>query len=135
MNFCIGDMRRSVTCIMTDILDKCIGTFGQIIAPYVLQISLLIFAQKRCTLYYWSMKYDFFKREFQRGRWILLYLKKWFLQLFLLLKIYEWVASLYMDVQGCKIDTNLYFLCICRCGRHKMYAKLITNVDECVGPM
>lgn len=47
MNFCIGDMRRSVTCIMTDILDKCIGTFGQIIAPYVLQISLLIFAQKR----------------------------------------------------------------------------------------
>lgn len=53
----------------------------------------------------------------------------------LLLKIYEWVASLYMDVQGCKIDTNLYFLCICRCGRHKMYAKFITNVDECVGPM
>lgn len=63
------------------------------------------------------------------------YLKKWFLQLFLLLKIDEWVASLYMDVQGCKIDTNLYFLCICRCGGHKMYAKLITNVDECVGPM
>lgn len=28
MNFCIGDMRRSVICIMIDILDKCIGIFG-----------------------------------------------------------------------------------------------------------
>lgn len=27
-----------------------------------------------------------------------------------------------------------YFLCICRCGGHKVYAKLKTNVDECVGP-
>lgn len=28
MNLCIGDMRRSVICIMIDILDKCIGIFG-----------------------------------------------------------------------------------------------------------
>lgn len=40
-----------------------------------------------------------------------------------------------MDIQGCKTGTSVYFLCICRCGGHKVYAKLKTNVDECVGPM
>lgn len=57
-------------------------------------------------------------------------IKKWFLQLFLLLKVAECVASLYVDIQGCKTDTSLY-----RCGGHKVYAKLITDEDECVGPM
>lgn len=46
----------------------------------------------------------------------------------------EWPVYIWIFRVAKQVPDSVYFLCICRCGGHKVYAKLKTNVDECVGP-